>query len=45
MPPLPASQVAAVARIAARLDASRRRELAEPASQPDNATTTPGPVR
>jgi hypothetical protein len=44
LPPLTNSQAAAVARIAARLDASHSRGPAESASQLDDATAEPGPV-
>jgi hypothetical protein len=44
LPPLTSSQAAAVARIAARLDASHSQGPAEPASHLDDAATAPGPV-
>jgi hypothetical protein len=44
LPPLTSSQAAAVARIAARLDASHSQGPAESASQLDDTATAPGPV-
>ncbi len=44
LPPLTSSQAAAVARIAARLDASHSQGSAKSASQLDDTAAAPGPV-